>query len=918
MLWSGTFRNRLRRLAGRPGFAAALAALLIMTCALMLPPVIGVADNGDFFRAANGLGIYKLDRYEEDQFFNYAATKFGIYEYYNQYGASIPSSQIFFIQAALVLDRVFTGDAPVFDIRFLGGILMLYAALAIFLLTEYVAFGRSRKEGILLACVCVFLFADTGYTAYFNSFFTEGLVYVSFLTAMASALLMIQRKRFFVPLYLSVIVNGAITVWAKQQNATVGLVFFLMCLILGCFLPREEKKKKIAWAVGGGFLLLCAAAVYLVIPETYKNINQYHTMTRGVMMEAENPEEAADFFGMNRQYTILNESVYFERYPSVDPDDEILKEEFYEKYNFVSVCIWYLSHPDALMRMLTDAAQEGYIIQPDMLGNYDRSAGKPPGTKTDFFTVYSRLKRKLAPTTVGFVLVWMLLITGLNLHDRKKLFLVWCIIAAGLIQVGTSVVGAGDTDLSKHVFLYNVAFDLVTFISIAPGIVGLARWLYRLFPRKRRRAACIFLVAAVSLTVPMKSEASQVRTEGKREEKVLIVCGAERDAAFLQAITGALGTGVDVVTGSAYTDGQAGGYDFVITTSPVCMEDIKRGGMAALCLKDACSQEDVPLTEKRNSGVAFSFGEWSEPPRRETRVRYLAEPGDPSMGLLKIGEETEAPFLQRDGKLAYIPFYREDGLGAVMLGNAVGDLLGIKGEGAMYAAIDEVYPFSDLAKLCRMADILHDNGIPFIVRVMPVYDNLDYPAFLRYAQVLRYVQARNGTVMVHPPIERGSEEGEETLETKMGRFTDALGEQGILWISMEDTPFQMEWGELRDITSAGKNFGVFPFPCMFTIPVEISSDAFLKTVELINAKWLSLSDYKAAFTGESFVYREEMVQAEFSQEEETQQAVFADFFAKSDKILMVLVSFGLIIFLVLIGVGAKWYRRKFLRDDRRT
>ena len=40
-----------------------MIALLIMAYALLIPPVIGVADNGDFYRAANGMGIYKLDRF---------------------------------------------------------------------------------------------------------------------------------------------------------------------------------------------------------------------------------------------------------------------------------------------------------------------------------------------------------------------------------------------------------------------------------------------------------------------------------------------------------------------------------------------------------------------------------------------------------------------------------------------------------------------------------------------------------------------------------------------------------------------------------------------------------------------------------------------------------------------------------------
>lgn len=631
-------------------------------------------------------------------------------------------------------------------------------------------------------------------------------------------------------------------------------------------------------------------------------------------MEAENPEEAADFFRMDRQYSLLNETIYFERYPSVDPGTETLEEGFYDKYDFLSVCAWYLSHPDSLMRMLSEAAQEGYMIRPDMLGNYDRSAGKPPGAKTNFFTAYSTLKRRVVPTTVGFVLVWMLVITGLNFHDKQKLLLLWCAIAAGLIQVGTSIVGAGDTDLSKHVFLYNVAFDLVTFISISPLIVRLAQWLFHILKRKKN-TACIFLMIMAPLALSFDSNAAQGQDLAELKEKVLIVCHADTDAAFLQEMVETFGREADVVSEYSYVKGQALIYGFVITTSQICMNELQGGSIPALCLKDACSPGDVQLSGKTNSGVALSFEEWSEAPQVEVHVSYLSEAGELNMGELKIGEEIDAPFLKRSGNLMYVPWYREGGLGAVMMGNAVAALLGDEREGAMYVAIDEVYPFSELGRLCEMADILYDNGIPFIVRVMPVYENLDYPAFLRYAQVLRYVQAKNGTIMLHPPLVREAEEETEPLEARMKRFTDALETHDIFYVSEENAPFQMEWEELLSIQANGKNFGVFPFPCMFTIPADSSMEFFEDTVKQINGKWLSLSDYKAEFTDESFGYREEPVQEDYLVEEETEPVVFENFFEKGDRILLLVVGFGLIIFLILIGIGAKWYRRKFLHDS---
>ena len=451
-----------------------MIALLIMAYALLIPPVIGVADNGDFYRAANGMGIYKLDRFQDDQFLNYASTKFGIYEYYNEYENSLISSQRIFIRAALILDRIFTGEDQLFDIRFLGALYIVYACISIYLLLNYITYERSVKEGWLLSAICIFIFADTGYTAYFNSFFTEGVVYVSFLAAMSCALLITQKRHSFPFLFSFFIINSVVMVSAKQQNATAALALFLICLIITGFIPKSRRGERLLALAGGGIMIICGVFVYTVIPQSYMNINQYHAMTRGVMMEAENPEEALAFFGINPQYSILNETDYFERYPSVDADDQILEDGFYNRYDFVSICIYYISHPDTLLRMLTDAAQEAYIINPDMLGNYDRSEGKPPGAKTDFFTGYSTFKRNAAPTTVGFVIIWILLVAALNRKNKEKLMILLCMILVGLIQIGVSLVEAGNTALSKEVFLYNVAFDLATYISMSSIFVSVS------------------------------------------------------------------------------------------------------------------------------------------------------------------------------------------------------------------------------------------------------------------------------------------------------------------------------------------------------------------------------------------------------------------------------------------------------------
>lgn len=53
---------------------------------------------------------------------------------------------------------------------------------------------------------------------------------------------------------------------------------------------------------------------------------------------------------------------------------------------------------------------------------------------------------------------------ALNNRDNKSILIEDCFIyvyLAGLSQIFISVIGAGDADLSKHEFLFNLSFDLI-------------------------------------------------------------------------------------------------------------------------------------------------------------------------------------------------------------------------------------------------------------------------------------------------------------------------------------------------------------------------------------------------------------------------------------------------------------------------
>lgn len=68
-----------------------------------------------------------------------------------------------------------------------------------------------------------------------------------------------------------------------------------------------------------------------------------------------------------------------------------------------------------------------------------------------------------------------------------------------------------------------------------------------------------------------------------------------------------------------------------------------------------------------------------------------------------------------------------------------------------YFMLDNVNPFIDLNELVNKIDYLSDHGIQFFISVIPVFENTDFNAMKRFAEVLRYAQYKGGYVVLQSP-----------------------------------------------------------------------------------------------------------------------------------------------------------------------
>ncbi len=444
--------------------AAVVMAAVIITIVLFLPPFVGMEDNGDFSRVTYGEGLYDLPQNSDLLYNGYFIKEYGIMQYYNEYTNTVYSSQFMFIRPAILLDQLFTGNDDIFDLRFLGIVYSIYFLIVLYFLVDYFSNKLTIFSSLLIAAVSVFVFVDTGYTAYFNSFYAEPLAYISLMACITCGLLYSDNRYNKFVLLGGFLLNGMILTFSKQQFAPIGVLLG----ILGLFFYLKAKGRLYKWliALSSAVLAVTGILTYTLISNDFTNINLYHSMTRGMLMTSYDPPETLDTFGIDSQYELLNETIYFDKYPEIDPENEMLKEDFYSHYNILSIVKHYASNPGAFAEMLKLAAKNAYKNRPSM-GNYEYRTGYPPNTTAQDFSLHSNLKAIYTPKTLGYIIIWMIVALVLLYKKRLKQIIVLGLIIIGLSQIIVSIIGAGDADLAKHIFLYNVAYDIVNVILFA-------------------------------------------------------------------------------------------------------------------------------------------------------------------------------------------------------------------------------------------------------------------------------------------------------------------------------------------------------------------------------------------------------------------------------------------------------------------
>ena len=458
---------------------AVSAAAVLLSLQLLVPPIVGLANEGDFERVMGYAGLfYPTDKFEE-KYYGHIVTKFNVVAPGWYASGYLTTETLVAYSARLVSLALFPGR--MFDIRIFAAIQMLL------LLTALGLFVRACRDlapaaQAAVAVLLVLIFTDVGYAAAINSFYPQTASLLFILLTLAFAAVGIRMVRLRGPAVVGYFVSAALLVCSKPQEAIHAPLLGGLGVILAIAGQSETGSSRrvvvaIALAVALGALGLW---YYRQVPKvSIRYVGLFHTVFHELLQNSPDPRRDMEELGIAPDLDrYIGVHAYMKESPIEDP---AFQARFFDHFGYAKVMGFYLRHPDRLLDRLRRAAPGAFRLRPKYLGNFEKATGVAPRTKATRFALWSDVRAKLerhAAVTLVVFFVGNLLAAALSWRGttmRGRLFLVAlvaCLLIAG-VEFGVNAFADALDDLGRHLFVFDALCDLVLVADVA----WLIQWL---------------------------------------------------------------------------------------------------------------------------------------------------------------------------------------------------------------------------------------------------------------------------------------------------------------------------------------------------------------------------------------------------------------------------------------------------------
>jgi len=464
------------RIVGWVGLAVAVGIVVFQ---VLVPPAIGLADNGDFGKICKKFDLRVPYDPSALPGSPYIHLRYHVVRE-SHWRSGFHSAETLVVNVAVLLNRLILRDGT-FDLRCLGALHAILFLLAFAFFVPLTGAVRPVLQAALLALAILF-FCDAMYSTYYNSFYMDAAAFVFLLLALVFLVRAARPGQHGAADAWAAVVFSVLMLTSKTQHALLAIPLIVFVL----WKRRAMWPRHVLLASALAVSLIAGGAAYSLIegtPPGYANPCLFNIIFDRLLPTADNPSAELASLGLDDSY------LDYMGMNAWAPDSPLLRknywaQEFLSRTSFPILARFYIVHPDRALYVAGQALREAARQRPvrqglGEVGNYDESAGHPPYSRSNAFALWSAAKESVLG---GFPWLYPLVFA------IAVGIVAWAHPAAGValgiaeaLEFGLS--GMTDSvEVTRHLFFFDAIWDVTLFVAVCVLVL-------RLDARLRRRAA---------------------------------------------------------------------------------------------------------------------------------------------------------------------------------------------------------------------------------------------------------------------------------------------------------------------------------------------------------------------------------------------------------------------------------------------
>ena len=414
---------------------------------LLVPPIIGLANESDFSRLMDPFGIaYPPNLSNGQQYWCFTDSHFIFAEPHESH---FITSQFLFVAPAVVLNRLVT-KPNIFDIRFLAALELAVLLLLFWRLSRLIQHIGKRGQWIGLA-VLTLVVTDVRNLAFFNTFYCDQATFLFGLTFVLSLFEFLSNPS---PLAIGFLTCASLLLTtAKAQLAPTGIVI-AFCIAVLPFVVRGWHSLLRYCLPAAAVILATSLWFGLGLSSTYSNTALYNSVFNGLLFESDKPAEDLATLGINPAAVVYKDTSAWSPKiagPELFPGTATVPKLF----------LFYMLRPKYLLRrtyrVITQTQLSNQLRE---LGNFERGYGYPCQAQTNAFSIWDPMRSSLARPRIVAVFFLVTMAAALVFAIRRNSPYAIGYLILGIMAIASFFVAAlGDMVDRRHLVFFNFLFD---------------------------------------------------------------------------------------------------------------------------------------------------------------------------------------------------------------------------------------------------------------------------------------------------------------------------------------------------------------------------------------------------------------------------------------------------------------------------